>query len=106
MLGRLQDSVPPMSPELAAGVIGGELGGPPDEVFAEWDPLPIAAASIVAKVVRDRLMARLAVRFPGYGWERNAGYPTVAHRAALRLLGPTRHHRAGFGTVRQLRLLD
>ncbi len=66
--------------------------------------LSIAAASIVAKVVRDRAMARLAVRFPGYGWEQNAGYATQAHREALRLLGPTRHHRAGFGTVRQLGL--
>jgi len=64
--------------------------------------LSIAAASIVAKVVRDRIMSRLALRFPGYGWEQNAGYATAAHRAALRRLGPTRHHRAGFGTVRQL----
>jgi ribonuclease HII len=66
--------------------------------------LSIAAASIVAKVVRDRVMTCLAVRYPGYGWERNAGYPTAAHRAALHRLGPTRHHRTGFGTVRQLRL--
>jgi ribonuclease HII len=62
----------------------------------------IAAASIVAKVVRDRLMARLAARCPGYGWEENAGYATEFHRAALRRLGPTPHHRAGFGTVRRL----
>jgi ribonuclease HII len=66
--------------------------------------LSIAAASIVAKVVRDRLMSRLAIRFPGYGWEQNAGYATEAHRAALHRLGPTRHHRSEFGTVRQLRL--
>ena len=66
--------------------------------------LSIAAASIVAKVLRDRAMARLAVRFPGYGWDRNAGYATAAHRAALCQLGPTAHHRAGFGTVRQLAL--
>jgi ribonuclease HII len=66
--------------------------------------LSIAAASIVAKVVRDRLMARLAVRFPGYGWEQNAGYATLAHRQALYRLGPTRHHRAEFRTVRQLAL--
>jgi ribonuclease HII len=64
--------------------------------------LSIAAASIVAKVLRDRGMARLAVRWPGYGWEHNAGYATVAHRAALVRLGPTRHHRADFGTVRQM----
>jgi ribonuclease HII len=66
--------------------------------------LSIAAASIVAKVLRDRAMARLAVRCPGYGWERNAGYGTQAHRAALLRLGPTRHHREHFGTVRQLAL--
>lgn len=66
--------------------------------------LSIAAASIVAKVLRDRAMARLATRWPGYGWERNAGYATAAHRDALVRLGPTRHHRAAFGTVRQLAL--
>ncbi|MDE2575874.1 MAG: ribonuclease HII [Rhodospirillales bacterium] len=64
----------------------------------------ISAASIVAKVLRDRAMARLAVRHPGYGWEVNAGYGTAVHRAALHALGPTAHHRAGFGTVRQLAL--
>lgn len=66
--------------------------------------LSIAAASIVAKVVRDRAMARLAVRFPGYGWEQNAGYATGDHRDALLRLGPTRHHRAAFGTVRRMAL--
>jgi len=66
--------------------------------------LSIAAASIVAKVLRDRAMTRLAQRFPGYGWETNAGYATIAHRAALRALGPTRHHRPSFGTVAQLAL--
>jgi len=66
--------------------------------------LSIAAASIVAKVLRDRAMTRLAVRFPDYGWDSNAGYPTALHLAALRRLGPTRHHRTGFGPVRQLML--
>ncbi len=66
--------------------------------------LSIAAASIVAKVTRDRAMARLAVRCPGYGWDTNAGYATPPHRAALRALGATRHHRPTFGTVRQLAL--
>ena len=64
--------------------------------------LSIAAASIVAKVTRDRLMRRLAARFPHYGWASNVGYGTIAHRAALRALGPTRHHRPTFGTVRIL----
>jgi ribonuclease HII len=64
----------------------------------------IAAASIVAKVLRDRAMARLALRHPGYGWDANAGYATAAHREALRRLGPTRHHRALFGSVRRINL--
>ncbi len=61
--------------------------------------LSIAAASIVAKVVRDRAMRRLAIRYPAYGWDRNAGYPTALHRAALGTIGPSPHHRRGFGTV-------
>lgn len=60
----------------------------------------IAAASIVAKVKRDRLMARLAMEFPGYGWETNMGYGTKGHLAALRQLGPTVHHRRSFAPVR------
>lgn len=64
--------------------------------------LSIAAASIVAKVVRDRAMRRLARRYPAYGWDGNAGYGTAAHRAALERAGACRHHRAGFGAVRRL----
>jgi ribonuclease HII len=56
----------------------------------------IACASIVAKVTRDRLMTSLARRRPGYAWERNAGYATVAHRAGLVALGMTPHHRRSF----------
>jgi len=67
--------------------------------------LSIAAASIVAKVLRDRAMARLAIRFPGYGWGSNVGYATEFHVAALRRLGPTRPHRPSFGTVSQLALV-
>jgi ribonuclease HII len=59
----------------------------------------IACASILAKVVRDRLMGRLALRYPGYGWETNMGYGTAQHLAALRGLGPTPHHRLTFGGV-------
>jgi ribonuclease HII len=74
----------------------------PTQCVIEGDAisLSIAAASIVAKVLRDRGMTRLAARFPGYGWDANAGYGTAFHRAALRRLGPTPHHRAAFGTVR------
>jgi ribonuclease HII len=56
----------------------------------------IAAASIVAKVVRDRLMADLDRRFPGYGFARHKGYATAAHLAALRRLGPSPAHRSAF----------
>src|SRR5438132_1460130 len=62
----------------------------------------IAAASIVAKVTRDRLMAKLAEKYPGYGWEHNCGYPTIDHRKALRELGVTPFHRQDFGTVRMM----
>jgi ribonuclease HII len=56
----------------------------------------IACASIVAKVVRDRMMALLAARHPGYGWERNQGYATLEHRRAIRRLGLTPFHRRSF----------
>jgi ribonuclease HII len=62
--------------------------------------LSIAAASVVAKVVRDGGMARLARRYDRYGWERNAGYGTQEHRAALLLHGVTPHHRRSFAPVR------
>src|SRR4029078_172536 len=56
----------------------------------------IVCASVVAKVVRDRMMERLAVRYPGYGWERNQGYATLEHRMAIRRLGLTPFHRRSF----------
>lgn len=62
----------------------------------------IAAASIIAKVHRDRLMCDLAIEFPGYGWERNAGYPTPEHLDALARLGPTPQHRRSFAPVRAI----
>jgi ribonuclease HII len=61
--------------------------------------IQISAASILAKVWRDRLMERLSVRYPGYGFEKHAGYPTAAHRAAITLLGPCRIHRMTFAGV-------
>ena len=63
----------------------------------------IACASIVAKVCRDRLMTRLARRYPEYCWERNKGYATPRHRRAVRVAGLTPHHRVSFG-LRQLEL--
>ncbi len=56
----------------------------------------IACASIVAKVVRDRAMLMLAMRYPGYGWDHNAGYGTLEHRTAIGDLGLTPHHRRSF----------
>ncbi len=61
----------------------------------------IACASILAKVIRDRLMCRLAQKYPGYGWERNAGYGTQAHLHALDSLGVTPLHRHSFAPVKQ-----
>ncbi len=64
----------------------------------------IAAASIIAKEYRDRLMANYALEYPGYGFESNMGYPTTTHRAALAELGPTPIHRRTFKGVRELLL--
>jgi ribonuclease HII len=61
--------------------------------------LSIAAASIVAKVVRDRLMVQVGAAHPGYGFERHMGYSVPEHREALTRLGPTTHHRRSFAPV-------
>lgn len=98
----------------------GRLTPAPDHVVVDGSPVPtlgwahtaivkgdatcysVACASIVAKVLRDALMARLALRYPAFGWERNAGYGTAAHLAALHSAGLTPHHRRSFAPVRQL----
>lgn len=77
--------VPPGLDEPVRAVIGGERLVP-----------QIAAASILAKVLRDRLMAVLAARHPAYAWERNAGYGTALHREAMRRQGLSPHHRRSF----------
>lgn len=64
--------------------------------------LSIAAASIVAKVLRDRIMVDLAQQHPGYGWDVNAGYPTPGHKRALLDLGITPHHRRSFRPVHNI----
>ncbi|MBF0175790.1 MAG: ribonuclease HII [Magnetococcales bacterium] len=66
----------------------------------------IAAASILAKTTRDAIMDDLARDHPGYGWERNKGYPTREHVAALQRLGITPHHRRSFGPVREVLVDD
>ncbi len=72
------------------------------ETHADARYLCVAAASILAKVERDRAMALLARRHPGYGWESNKGYPSPAHLAALRALGASPQHRRSFAPVRVL----
>ena len=82
-----------------------ELGLPHDAlVDGDEHCYSVAAAGIVAKVVRDCLMVRLHQRHPGYGWAANAGYGTAEHLAAIARLGPTVHHRLSFAPVRQLQL--
>ncbi|MFP4622707.1 MAG: ribonuclease HII [Gemmatimonadota bacterium] len=93
------------------------LAVPPEHILVDGLPVPtlgdghtavvdgdsksytIACASIVAKTTRDRLMRRLATRYPDYGWESNVGYGTPEHVAALGDRGPTPHHRRSFVPV-------
>lgn len=76
----------------------------PAEAVVKGDgkSVSIAAASIVAKLARDRIMVDLAQQFPGYGWEKNAGYPSKQHRTALVELGVTPHHRRTFKPVHNI----
>ncbi len=94
--------------------VRGQLDTPLDEILVDGKPIAtlgvphraivrgdaccysIGCASIVAKVVRDRLMTTLAARHPAYSWEKNAGYGTPAHIEALRNAGLTDHHRVSF----------
>ncbi|QDK32329.1 ribonuclease HII [Sphingomonas sp. IC081] len=112
----------------AVAALCAQLGEEPDEVLidgnmtpqgrtAEWrwkaraivggdavEPC-ISAASIIAKEHRDRIMRDLALVHPHYGWERNAGYGTAQHLEALRVHGPTIHHRRSFAPVAQLEMM-
>ena len=76
----------------------------PAETIVKGDAkvLSIAAASIVAKLCRDQLMVGLAQQFPDYGWDKNAGYPTAAHREALQICGVTPHHRRSFKPIHKM----
>ncbi len=76
------------------------LGCPAEAIVGgDGHSYSIAAASILAKVTRDRQMAALAEEFPGYGWESNRGYGSARHLAALKQLGPTPHHRMSFAPL-------
>ncbi|MEQ9257737.1 MAG: ribonuclease HII [Roseovarius sp.] len=84
-------------------MIPAELGcGARAVVKGDTLSLSICAASIVAKVARDRIMWDLAQQFPGYGWETNAGYGSKSHMAALQNLGVTPHHRRSFKPVHNI----
>ncbi|NRP26060.1 Ribonuclease HII [Aliiroseovarius sp. xm-m-379] len=76
----------------------------PNETLVKGDSrsVSIAAASIVAKVTRDRIMVDLAQQFPGYGWETNAGYPSKIHKEGLSKLGITPHHRRSFKPIHNI----
>ena len=76
----------------------------PSEAIVKGDArsVSISAASIVAKMCRDQIMVDLAQQYPGYGWEKNAGYPSPAHKEALRNLGVTPHHRRSFKPVHNM----
>jgi ABC1 atypical kinase-like domain len=91
-LSRLQDSVPPMSPELAAGMVEQELGQPPERVFAQWDPEPIAAASIGQvhrAITRDGRAVAVKVQYPGIAEAIAADLDNVALlRRMLRITAP------------------
>jgi len=69
-------------------------------VGGDGESFSIAAASVIAKVTRDRLMRALAVRYPGYGWATNVGYATAEHGEAIARLGATPHHRRSFAPFR------
>jgi predicted unusual protein kinase regulating ubiquinone biosynthesis (AarF/ABC1/UbiB family) len=91
-LSRLQDSVPPMTPELAAGVISAEFGAPPAELFTEWDPVPIAAASIGQvhrAITRGGQAVAVKVQYPGIAQTIEADLGNVALlRRVLRVVAP------------------
>jgi ribonuclease HII len=87
-------------------------GGPMPELRFEHEAIvkgdahcqSIAAASVLAKCVRDGLMVKLARRYPDFGWDLNKGYATIEHLAAIEALGTTAHHRKSFAPVGQLTL--
>lgn len=88
-LALVDGNIPPALPCPVRTVIGGD-----------GLSFSIAAASVVAKVTRDRIMRALAARHPGYGWETNVGYATAEHGEAIRRLGVSPHHRRSFAPVR------
>ena len=104
-LSRLQDSVPPMSPELAAGVVEAELGLPPERAFAQWDPVPIAAASIGQvhrAITHDGRAVAVKVQYPGIAETMTADLDNVALlRRMLRIIAPNQDVEALVAELRE-----
>ena len=104
----MRNAVAALNPQPAHLLIDGNRVPDPINIPAQpivkgdGKSLSIAAASIVAKTVRDRLMAELSLQNPGYGWEKNAGYPSKQHILALQRLGVTPHHRRSFRPVHNI----
>lgn len=97
---------PPVDYILLDGMAVPELGCEHEAVVdGDAKIYSIAAASVLAKLVRDRLMGRLARHYPSFRWDANKGYGTAEHLAALQAGGPTPHHRRSFTPVVQLRVL-
>ena len=85
------NKLPPNLPSQATAIVKGDAKS-----------ASIAAASIIAKVTRDRLMSDLSEAFPGYGWEKNAGYGTKMHQLGLLNHGVTPHHRRSFKPIHNI----
>lgn len=84
------------------------IPGMPHKTLVKGDArfASIAAASVLAKTYRDEAMEELAAKYPGYGWERNKGYPTQVHREAIMMHGVTIHHRRSFRLLPEATLFD
>lgn len=96
-------SVPPDHLLIDGNMIPRGLTGSAEAIVkGDGKSVSISAASIVAKICRDRIMWDLAQQFPGYGWETNAGYPSKSHKEALVKLGVTPHHRRSFKPVHNI----
>lgn len=103
----MRRAVAGLEPKASSALVDGNKDpgfGIPTRTLVKGDArsLSIAASSIIAKVFRDRLMKKLALEYPEYGWDKNAGYGVPKHLAALRLVGATRYHRRSFSPIRDI----